>query len=61
MDTDERRNNLLLTASLVRAVAQVASALDDPEICDSRLLLEFLALADRADYALSALSRQPPN
>ena len=54
---DERHNNLLLTASLARTVAQIASALEDPEVCDSHLLYELLALSDRAEEALAAGSR----
>lgn len=56
---DERRNDLLLTATLARTVAQVASALDDPNICDSALLIDLLALADRAEQALAAASQLP--
>lgn len=54
---DERHNNLLLTASLARTLAQVASALEDPDLCDSHLLYELLALSDRAEEALAAESR----
>jgi hypothetical protein len=56
---DGCRNDLLLTATLARTVAQVASALNDPDICDSDLLIELLALADRAEQALAAGSQQP--
>jgi len=60
---DEKHNNLLLTAALARKVAQVASALDDPAICDSHLLYELLALADRAEEGLAAETQlpQPPD
>ena len=51
--------NLLLTATLARKVAQVAAALDDPDLCDSHLLYELLALADRAEEELRSGSRLP--
>ena len=55
--------NLLLTATLARKVAQVAAALDDSDLCDSHLLYDLLALADRAEERLAAESRlpQPPD
>jgi hypothetical protein len=59
--TDFSRDELLLTASLARALAQVAAALDDPEVCDSHLLFELLALADRAELALGAERPAPPS
>ncbi len=57
MDAVERRNDLLLTASFAGTLARVASAVDDPEICDEALLLELLALADRAEEALARRER----
>jgi hypothetical protein len=56
---DEARNGLLLTASLARTLAQIASALDDPDLCDSPLLYELLALADRAEGKLAGGTRLP--
>jgi hypothetical protein len=56
---DDTRNGLLLTASFARTLAQIASALEDPDICDSPLLYELLALGDRAEQRLAAESRLP--
>lgn len=55
----ERRNDLLLTASLANTLARLAAGLDDPSLCDEHLLLELLALADRAEEALGQLKRAP--
>jgi hypothetical protein len=55
------RDELLLTTALARTLAQVAAALDDPEVCDSHLLFELLALADRAELSLSAERPAPPS
>lgn len=43
----------MVTAALAGKLAQVAATLDDPEICDEAGLFELLALADRAEAALS--------
>ena len=52
MKAVERRNGLLLTASFANTLARLVASLDDPEIGDEHLLLELLALADRAEEAL---------
>lgn len=49
----DRRNDLMLTASFARTLAHIAAGLDDSAICDEATLLELLALADRAEDALS--------
>jgi hypothetical protein len=41
--------------SFASTLARLASSLDDPEICDEQMLLELLALADRAEEALRRL------
>jgi hypothetical protein len=51
----ELRNELMLTASFAKTLAQLAAGLDDPELCDEQLLLELLSLADRAEKALDRL------
>lgn len=51
MDALERRNDLMVTAAFARSLARVAAALDE-ELCDEAVLLELLALADRAEDAL---------
>lgn len=48
----------MVTAAFARTLARLAAALDDAEICDEAVLLELLALADRAEEALS--STNPP-
>jgi flagellar biosynthesis regulator FlbT len=53
MDPVERRNDLLLAASFANTLARLVANFDDPEICDEHLLLELLALADRAEEALA--------
>ena len=58
VDALERRNGLLLTASFASTLARVAAALDDPDVCDEHLLLELLALADRAQEALARIERR---
>lgn len=55
MDALQQRNELMVTAAFARTLARVAAALDDTEICDEHLLLELLALADRAEEVLEAL------
>jgi hypothetical protein len=49
----KRRNDLVVTAAFARTLARVAAGLDDSEVCDEAVLLELLALADRAEEALS--------
>jgi hypothetical protein len=49
------RNDLLLTMSFANNLARLASSLGDPEICDEQMLLELLALADRAEEAVRRL------
>lgn len=49
----KRSNDLMMTAAFARTLARVAAGLDDWEVCDEVLLLELLALADRAEEALS--------
>lgn len=58
MEALQRRNDLMVTAAFARTLARLAAALDDAEICDEAVLLELLALADRAEEALS--STNPP-
>ena len=53
MDAVKRSNDLMMTAAFARTLARVAAGLDDWEVCDEVLLLELLALADRAEEALS--------
>lgn len=48
----KRRNDLMVTAAFARTLARVAAGLDDSEVCDESVLLELLALADRAEEAL---------
>ena len=55
MNALERRNDLMLTASLAYALARLGAKLEDPALCDEHLLLELLALADRAEEALGQL------
>ena len=45
----------MLTASLAYALARLGAKLEDPALCDEHLLLELLALADRAEEALGQL------
>lgn len=52
MDALKRQNDLTVTAAFARTLARVAAGLDDSEICDEAVLLELLALADRAEEAL---------
>ena len=52
MNGIEQRNDLMLTASFANTLARIASRLDDASVCDETLLLELLALADRAEEAL---------
>jgi hypothetical protein len=52
MNALDQRNELLLTASFASTLARLAASLGDPAICDEQLLLELLALADRAERAL---------
>ena len=54
MDALQRRNELVVTAAFARTLARLAAALDD-EVCDEALLLELLALADRAEMALDSI------
>lgn len=51
----EQRNELILTASFAKTLAQLGAGLDDPELCDEQLLLDLLSLADRAEEALERL------
>lgn len=44
----------MVAAAFARALARVAAGLDDSEVCDEVGLLELLALADRAEEALSS-------
>jgi hypothetical protein len=53
VDTLKRRNDLLVTAAFARTLARIASGLDDAHVCDEAVLLELLALADRAEEALN--------
>jgi hypothetical protein len=53
---DTRRNELILTKSFAATLARVAASLDDPEVCDEHLLLELLALGDRAEESLARLN-----
>ncbi len=53
VDALKRRNDLMVTAAFARTLARVAAGLDDSEICDEAVLLELLALADRAEEAVS--------
>jgi hypothetical protein len=46
-----RQNDLVVTAAFARTLARLASSLDDPAICNEAVLLELLALADRAEEA----------
>lgn len=57
MDALQRRNDLMVTVAFARTLARVAAALDDPSICDDAVLLELLALADRAEEALGPADR----
>lgn len=53
MNAVERRNDLLLAASFANTLARLVANL--PEVCDEPLLLELLALADRAEDALEQI------
>jgi hypothetical protein len=53
MNAVERRNDLLSAASLANTLARLVANLDDPEIGGEHLLLDLLALADRAEQALA--------
>lgn len=59
VDELKRRNDLMVTAAFARNLARIAAGLDDPEVCDDPLLLELLALADRAEEALSPADAAP--
>ena len=50
-----RQNDLIMTAALANTLARLAASLEDAAICDEALLLELLALADRAEDALRPL------
>ena len=52
MDTLKRRHDLMMTAAFARTLAGLASGLEDSDVCDEAVLLELLALADRAEEAL---------
>ena len=54
MDAVERKQELMVTAAFARTLARVAAGLDDSAICDEAGLLELLALADRAEEALTS-------
>jgi flagellar biosynthesis regulator FlbT len=55
VDAVNRKNDLMVTAAFARTLARLAAELDDSEICDEAVLLELLALADRAEEALKAV------
>lgn len=59
MDALQRRNDLMVVAAFARTLARLAASLDDGQICDEAVLLELLALADRAEEALTALEESP--
>lgn len=59
MDALQRRNDLIVTAAFARSLARVAAGLDDSEVCDEACLLELLALADRAEEAVSPADAAP--
>jgi hypothetical protein len=40
-----------MTAAFARTLARLAASLEDSAICDEAVLLELLALADRAEEA----------
>lgn len=55
MDALQRHRDLVVTAAFARTLARLAASLEDSEICDEALLLELLALADRAEDALNSI------